>query len=128
MVRIINYRPIKFILTGGSAAFLEYASFVMIREMTHWSVAVAQIISFIIGFVVSFLLNRQWVFSDSAKKHWQEQILAYSLLAIVNIGLTATLMVFVVDNLGISQWFAKFVMMAMVAVWNYFIFKKVIFK
>lgn len=57
----------------------------------------------------------------------RKQLIQYGALASVNLVLTNVLMSVFVYTLHINNLVAKIIMMAMVAVWNYVIFSKLIF-
>ena len=86
----------------------------------------SQTISFLCGFVVSFLLNRAWVFKSKEKA--SRQLMKYGLLAAINLVLTNLVMNCMVYVLHVNSLIAKISVMAMVAVWNYIIFSKLIFQ
>lgn len=117
----------KFLITGGSAALVEYFIFVILTQVIEsWAVIYAHIVSFVCGFVVSFTLNRVWVFKSQGSIY--EQLLRYLILAIVNLSLSVLLLWVLVDYLEINAFIAKFLTMSAIAVSNYFIFSKIIFK
>lgn len=59
----MSHRFLRFLISGGSAAAVEYASFFILQTTLglEWLLA-SQSLSFVCGFVISFLLNRHWVF------------------------------------------------------------------
>lgn len=118
-------RIMKFLVSGSLAAITEYTSF-MVMEKAGIILIASQTISFLCGFVVSFLLNRAWVFKSKEKA--SRQLMKYGLLAAINLVLTNLVMNCMVYVLHINSLVAKISVMAMVAVWNYIIFSKLIFQ
>ena len=90
------------------------------------SVIIAQVISFLSGFVVSFVLNRHWVFAATGRM--STMLARYAVLAGLNVILTSILIDSLMNNLNIPIAIAKVLVMGCVALWNYVIFNKVIFK
>ena len=117
---------IKFLISGGSAAVVEYGVFVAILHFTPVAVVVAQTVSFLCGFVISFLLNKKWVFKSDGNS--KKELIQYSILAATNLVLSNVVLWLMISIVGLFFWIAKLVVMAMVATWNYFIFQKIIFK
>jgi putative flippase GtrA len=80
----------RFLIVGGSAVgtdFLVY--FAQLWLWTDMNTALAKSISFIAGAVLSFLLNRSFVFRSTGQMH--RQIVPFTLLYLVTLGLnTAT--------------------------------------
>lgn len=119
---------IRFLISGGSAAAVEMAVFALILGLTSGLlIIVPQTISFLAGFMVSFSLNRSWVFSAKNGKI-ATQLARYGLLAAINLVLSNIVLLLLVDVASMHELVAKFMVMACVAVWNYIIFSKIIFK
>ena len=77
-------RLTRFLISGGSAAGVEYLVFILL-QMTlgkSWVLA-SQTVSFACGFIVSFLLNRSWVFRSSGDM--KPELLKYILVAGINL-------------------------------------------
>lgn len=117
-------KVMKFLASGGVAAATEYVSFVLMQAASL-SLLISQTGSFLCGFVVSFSLNRLWVFKSG--NQLKQQIIRYSILAVINLVITNILMNIFINSLSINNLIAKIIMMAIVAVWNYLIFSKLIF-
>ena len=118
-------RIMKFLVSGSLAAITEYVSFAVMEKAGIILIA-SQTISFLCGFVVSFLLNRAWVFKSKEKA--SRQLMKYGLLAAINLVLTNLVMNCMVYVLHVNSLIAKILVMAMVAFWNYIIFSKLIFQ
>lgn len=123
MVLVRYNRLIKFLMSGGLAT-TEYATFLVLHSFGLW-LFVANALSFSCGLVVSFLLNKHWVFSH--KGGYSKQFARYATLALVNLIISSSI-VLLVHKIGLSAMIAKLCVMAMVASWNFVIFQKVIFK
>lgn len=120
-----HHRIIKFIVSGGSAAAIEYGAFVALTFLLLPVVA-ANVLSFICGLIVSFTLNKAWVFSSKGKGG--RQFALYLGLALTNMLLSSILIFLLVEQLHILSYIAKIIVMGMVAIWNYGLFSRIIFK
>lgn len=124
--RHLPVRVIKFIITGVSAASVEYIIFVGLQVLTgERYLIICQSVSFMCGFVVSFLLNKRWVFRSSGRP--KEEIVRYSILALINLFISNIVLWAFVMEIHIVFWLAKFLVMATIATWNYFIYKRIVF-
>lgn len=124
---MINNKLLKFLIAGGTAALVEYGVFAAINSfLTGEWVVLSQTVSFLTGFIVSFLLNKNWVFKGGGGAG-KSQLLKYSLLAGINLLLSNIALWIFVENLEWNHSLAKFTVMAMVAVWNYLLFSRLIF-
>ncbi|AWH20246.1 GtrA family protein [Stenotrophomonas sp. ZAC14D2_NAIMI4_6] len=123
----MTQRLLRFLVAGGSAAAVEYAAFFALQFTfgPKW-LLVNQSLSFSCGFVVSFLLNRHWVFrSDGNAGH---ELLKYGILAAINLAASNACIFLMVGPLGIHPLAAKILVMGMVAAWNYLIFSRLVFR
>jgi len=123
----MNQRVLRFLVSGGSAAAVEYAAFIALQFAlgTAWLLA-SQSISFGCGFVVSFLLNRRWVFQSRGNAGGE--LAKYAVVAAVNLAAGNLLILLMVDRIGIHPLLAKFLIMGMIASWNYLIFSRLVFR
>jgi putative flippase GtrA len=122
-------RPLKFLLAGGSAAIVEYFLFVLLLALTEKKyVLLIQAISFSGGFIVSFTCNKLWVFSSGQSGKTYHELGKYAVLATVNLVISGFLLWLLVENLLQNTYVSKLIVMVVIAVWNYFIFQKIIFK
>lgn len=119
-------RWISFLVTGGAAACIEYSIFTIIVCIYSDITVLAQAVSFLCGAIVSFLLNKYWVFKSSGRIH--RQAFGYFILVIVNLALGSILIAWLTKGLGIHSLIAKTIVMASVVIWNYFIYQKIIFR
>lgn len=120
-------RIFRFLISGGSAAALEYLVFIGLQQAlgSKWLIA-SQSISFACGFVVSFLLNRHWVFRSGG--NLGSELARYGALAAINLVLGNVAMALLVTGANSPPLLAKLIVMVMIAVWNYVIFSKLIFR
>jgi len=118
-------RLTKFLLTGGTAALVEYVIFLLLQHLTI-GLLIANSVSYLCGFVVSFVLNRAWVFSSNGAV--KKQLGSYTILAAVNFIISNCVLLLLVEVLKIPSPIAKIFTMMMIASWNYVLFSKFIFK
>lgn len=118
-------KPIKFLISGGTAALVEYLIFLSLSAIGTNLVA-SNSISFTSGLVVSYVFNRLWVFSS--KSNIKKQFASYVSLALMNFVISNILIWIFVNNLLIMSPYAKLMTMVMIAAWNYILFSKIIFK
>lgn len=120
-------RLFRFLLSGGSAAAVEYAIFLLLQTQlgADW-LLLNQSVSFTGGFIVSFMLNRHWVFRSEGA--WGGELARYGLLAAVNLVLGNVAISLLAGPLGVPPLLAKLIVMVMVASWNYVIFSRLVFR
>lgn len=118
---------IRFLGAGSLAALTEYGvfllfSFVLVRGELY----LANSIGFLSGLLVSFLLNKHWVFKS--KKKGSSEFVYYFALAMVNLLISNLLIGVLVNGITVPSFVAKLISMGMVAAWNYFVLSRSIFK
>ena len=118
-------RLLKFLTSGGIAATTEYTSFLLLHKV-GLLLFYANALSFSCGLVISFLLNKHWVFSH--KGAYSKQFVMYATLAVINLIISSVVIVLLVHVFNLPPLVAKLCVMVMVASWNFIIFQKVIFK
>jgi putative flippase GtrA len=118
-------RASKFLLSGGLAAVVEYLLFTAFMYFQILPLVGAQTVSFLAGLIVSYSLNRKWVFKS--ENDIKKEGLKYLTLAIINLVLTNIILALLINILGVIYWIAKILVMGGVAAWNYIIFQKFIF-
>ena len=123
----MNNRFFRFLVSGGSAAATEYAAFAVLQTaLGQDALILNQSFSFACGFIVSFLLNRLWVFESEGT--WSGDLARYGLLAGINLLLGNLAISFLVGPAGLNPLVAKFAVMVLIAVWNYVVFSRLVFR
>ena len=87
----------------------------------------SNVIAFATGLATSFTLNKLWSFEGQQKYSGNKQFIIYFSLAMFNLIFTSIFIKQSVE-LGLYPSLAKFLSMIMIVVWNFIIFKKIIFK
>ena len=128
IIKKLLYKPaIKYLMSGGFAFSGEYSTFLVVFYILEFSAVIANTIGFCIGLIISFLLNKLWTFNGSEQKHgWKKQAIVYSLLAIFNLLFTNIMIKELVDA-GTPGYVAKLILMIVVVLWNFIVFKRFIF-
>lgn len=118
-------RPLRFLVSGVSAAVTEYGVFLVLHSL-GLHLLIANSVSFCCGLLISFFLNKKWVFSSNGKTH--VEFAQYFVLAMTNLVLSNMLIYIGVHWFGWVAWLVKPMTMIMIAAWNYLIFSKLIFR
>lgn len=129
---MLHKRIVGYLFVGGLAFVIEYVSFAVIIAMLP-VILFAQSTSFSLGLAVSFIGNRYYTFKNTSKSNQykhdaKSQAVRYLALGLFNLVCTNILIYWQVEVLLIEPLVAKILTMAMVVVWNFIIFSKIIFK
>lgn len=123
----MNVRIVRFLISGGTAATIEYVVFILLQRAMglDWLI-LSQSASFGCGLVASYLLNRAWVFKSSNQA--SGELIKYLALAAVNLVIGNIAITALTGPAGMNQYVAKAIVMVFVAAWNYIIMSTVIFR
>ena len=120
----MNIRKVlKYGFFGGVTAGLEFVIFLMLSSWTH--IYVASMVSFLVGLAASFLFNKFIVFQNSKTVSKMETV-QFLALGLINSQLSSA--VTWATSIFLPRPVAKIISMGAVAVWNYVLMNRVIFK
>ncbi len=114
---------VRYVFIGLLAFAVEYGSFYLLVINDRAAVLVANVLSFCLGLVIAFLLNRAWAFSHHEySKKATHQFGFYSGLAIFNLFLTVVI-VAVLNWMGVQPTIGKLIAMIITSSWNFVLLK-----
>jgi len=119
----------RYLFAGSMAFVIEYCSFLIFYSLDGREVIPANIISFSLGLITSFTMQRYWTFMHPTRKYTKRvsyQFILYAVLAIINLFIS-TLLIKVLQKMGIDPRFGKIIAMCLIIFWNYYILNKSIF-
>ncbi len=122
-----NSSFIRYLIVGGSAFVIEYSFYQLLYRFFSLDYAISSVIVYSVMFWLVFFMNRQWSFQSNGNIY--KQIFKYLLLFFFNniVG-NVLLMRFLVETVNLSPDIAPVFKMAMIVIWNYFIYKHFIYK
>lgn len=126
---MVQFRTIaRFLSVGLTAAASEYSLFYLLHKQLELPLLLANSLSFMVGFSVSFSLNRLWAFrtDEDYKLRMRAQLGFYAALAAINLVLS-NLLIGLMHLGGLNSLVGKLVTMGIIATWNYLILKQFIF-
>lgn len=115
---------IAYVLVGGGTALLELGLFQVLFELLKLPLAVSNVSATVVATAVNFLLNRNVTFKSTSNP--VRSLVLYIVLFGANMAIS-TLMIGVLVGLGIPSAVAKLIMQACVVVWNFVLYRKIIF-
>lgn len=121
---------IKYLVVGVGSLIADYSIFLVLYYVLNTGTAVAAPVGLIVGLVVNFVANKIWSFSNQEikKKDLVRQAVYYGVLVGCNSLFTYVLIEVFKRNYGIEPRFSKLIASACTILWNYIIYKKIIFK
>lgn len=122
-----GWRPFRYLVAGGFAFLSDYGTFLMLHYVVGLSSPQSGVMSFCIGLIISFILQRFWVFRGDSSQLVKREVIGYGVLAVINFFVTAYGLI-LLDHFGIPAFIAKLMIVGMITIWNYLLYKNVIFK
>lgn len=119
---------VKFGIAGAATFGTDYITFVILTTMSV-PLYIAAPVSNLVGFSVSFTLNRLWVFGATKETQHHETKLQIALyVALLGLNMLFTYyFIFFTGKAGLSAYIAKLITMILITGWNFVLYKKVIF-
>ncbi len=118
-----------FLVVGGVTLLIDTSISYILYHNIHLPAFLASGIGFLSGFVFNFPVNRKKVFNHSQYDRFslKIQITLYTLLSLFNLVATSSIIATLVNsNILDIQW-AKVVVTAVFAIWNFLVFNLFIF-
>lgn len=117
----------RYVIIGGSIYVLELIIIVIAQQLGA-SAVVAVGISFWIGLLISFALQKLVTFNDKRMHHkvLLPQIMAYSLLVLFNFGFTILVAKLLSDI--VPAVVTRTIALGITTIWNFYLYKTRIFK
>ncbi len=116
----------KYLISGISSFLVEYAIFYLFLNAFGFQKYLSNGAGMFTGFWLSFLLNRYWSFKS--KENFIKQLSLYGALFFINLAISTLLMYVFSNILGIVAELSKILIMGMIVLWNFVIFKKIIYR
>lgn len=109
-----------YMASGALTTASDYGTFTILFSVFNVGLLAATIGAYIVGLVVSYALNRYWVFSRGAdRQSTAASLWRYGSFLLVNLGVTYAILWALQNWLGISPYLGKFVVSAFMFFWIY---------
>ncbi|MDO8569170.1 MAG: GtrA family protein [bacterium] len=125
--RLTQNRIFRYLVSGGSATVI---ALVLLYTFTEWLglwYIFSVILAFIITFLVSFTLQKFWVFEEGSRDRIVMQGGAFLTIALMNLGINTLGMFVLVSKLHVWYMLAEVLVLASIAIENYFLQRNLVF-
>ncbi len=122
---IVSRKQLRYLISGTASEAIEYMSFILLFSLTNL-LYVSNSISFILGVISGFIFHSTWSFPGEHHFKVRHQFVGYATLAVINFFVINAAVGYLVYGLHIKPYVAKFVAIAVAAIWGY-VFSNYIF-
>ncbi|MCC5646893.1 glycosyltransferase [Nostoc sp. CHAB 5824] len=127
--RKINFpvgRFLRFGLVGFSGLFVDLTVFYLLRTVIHLGLTRSTILSAGVAIINNFLWNDLWTFGDISQGQRDlhqrfKRFLKFSTICLAGVILQALIINFLYNVLGINEYLAKLIAIAVATIWNFWI-------
>ncbi len=129
--KAIDYSFVRYLIVGILSVCVDYGGLLAAYHLLGVDLAVATTGAFLVSLIFNFLLTKFWTFSVEGTKHTVKhslrQIVMMTALVCFNLAVTNLAVVWL-NRAGIGPEISKLLTVGMVMMWNFVIYKKIIFK
>ncbi len=119
---------LKFIISGGTAAFINFSSFLIFTKLFHFYYLTSSVLAFILSAVTSFCLQKIWTFKNVSIEKLHIQFGIYFSIILLNLTINTSLVYLFVEYLYLGHFVSQVIAGSILAIESFFIFKHIIFK
>ena len=121
---------IKYLAVGIGSFIADYCIFLTLYYALGFSTAVAAPVGLVVGLIVNFTINKIWSFGNREikKKDLIRQLTFYVLLVVFNSMFTYIFIEWLKYSYDVEARISKLLASVCTILWNYIIYKKIIFK
>lgn len=127
--RVDKAQAIAYPVSGALVTLSDYLTFTVFFSLLNTGLLQATVVAYIVGLVVSYLLNRYWVFRKGANKQSERtSVVRYAIFLAVNLVITYAMLWAMENWFGISPYIGKVVVNVFMFFWiylgdTYFVFR-----
>lgn len=118
---------VRYVISGGTAAFINLALLYVLTDYLSIWYLFSVALSYVVGFFVSFFLQKFWTFRDGRKDQINKQLMIYACIAGFGLGFNVLSMYFLVDIMHIWYMFSQIIVGFILAFCNFLFYKFFVF-
>jgi putative flippase GtrA len=85
---------VRYGVSGAFGAFVQTATLYVWVAWLHFheTYLVGAMLGFVLAVIITFFLQKYWTFRDRTQKHARRQLLGYTIVALINLGINVSLL------------------------------------
>lgn len=117
----------RYLFSGGTAAMVNLGLLYLLTDIMGLYYLLSGILAFSCGVIVSFIMQKSWTFQDRSTEETYKKFVLYVVIAIINLAVNTSLLFLFTDIFNLYYMISQFLASGIVAVWSYFIYRKMFF-
>jgi putative flippase GtrA len=118
----------KFLASGFTAGCVQFSILYVLKHYGGVHYAISSTLAFIVAVCVGFTLQKFWTFGDPSLTQVHRQAMQYLVLALVNLVINASLMLFMVEVFHVWYIISQVVVCVVLGANNFLMYNLLIFK
>ena len=117
----------RYIFVGGIAAVVNIGMLYVFTDICHIYYLISNVISFILGLTVNYILSKKFVFQDDVSMSKSKEFTLYAIIGVLGLGIDTLFMWIFTSIASLHYLVSKIISTAIVFIWN-FGARKVLYK
>lgn len=109
----------RYIFVGGAAAVVNIGSLFIFKECFQIYYLIANILGFLLGLIVNYLLSKLLVFTKENNMGKIAEFLSYAIIGVVGLGLDTLFVWLFTDVFAFYYMLSKIISTLLVFIWNF---------
>jgi putative flippase GtrA len=118
----------RYIAVGGVAFVVDFGLLYLLTELLGLYYLISAAIAFLFGLLTNYSLSRLWVFDRRTIKNVAVELVIFTAIGIVGLGLNEVIIWFVREKIHFHYMIAKAISAGIVLIWNFGARKTVLFR
>lgn len=118
----------RYLVVGGLAFVVDFGLLYVLTEFVGLYYLISAAVAFLFGLLANYCLSRVWVFNRRTLKNVTMEIVIFSVIGIVGLGLNEVIIWFAREKIHIHYMIAKGISAGIILMWNFGARKSVLFR
>lgn len=118
-------KVIKYVLSGGSAAFANIGSFTLLKDYFGFWYLVSSVVAYIVAFFVSFTLQKFWTFDNPKIDRVNEEMIYFFIYSLFGLTLNTFIVFGLVEWVFLPGILAQLIAGLIIALCSFFVYRSI---
>lgn len=125
--RMYRNRLLRYLVAGATSAGVNLVGYTLLISFSDMWYVIAALLSFLLGAVVSFTLQKFWTFNEPTIGRIPGQLVQYLLIVTFNVAVNIAFLATLVEVFGFNKLIAAFVSTGAISLWSFFMYRRLVF-